>query len=54
MDAGTQEMAAFVTFSGLYEWTVMPFGLVQRTQHLCQIDGTCFEGPTFKDLLDLS
>ena len=27
MDAGTQEMAAFVTFSGLYEWTVMPFGL---------------------------
>ena len=27
MDAGTQEKAAFVTSSGLYEWTVMPFGL---------------------------
>ena len=27
MDGGTQEMAAFVTFSGLYEWTVMPFSL---------------------------
>ena len=25
--AGTQERAAFVTSSGLYEWTVMPFGL---------------------------
>ena len=27
MDAGTQEKAAFVTSSGLYERTVMPFGL---------------------------
>ena len=27
MDAGTQEKAAFVTSSGLYQWTVMPFGL---------------------------
>ena len=27
MVAGTQEKAAFVTSSGLYEWTVMPFGL---------------------------
>ena len=27
MDAGTQEKAAFVTSSALYEWTVMPFGL---------------------------
>ena len=27
MDAGTQEKAVFVTSSGLYEWTVMPFGL---------------------------
>ena len=27
MDAGTQEKAAFVTSSGLYEWIVMPFGL---------------------------
>ena len=27
MDAGNQEKAAFVTSSGLYEWTVMPFGL---------------------------
>ena len=27
MNAGTQEKAAFVTSSGLYECTVMPFGL---------------------------
>lgn len=22
----------------------------QRTKHLCQIDGTCFDGPTLEDL----
>ena len=27
MDAGTEEKAAFVTSSGMYEWIVMPFGL---------------------------
>ena len=27
MDANTQEKAAFVTPSGLYEWNVMPVGL---------------------------
>jgi len=29
MDANTQEMAAFVTPSSLYEWNVIPFGLCQ-------------------------
>ena len=30
------------------------FRPLQCTQHLCQIHGTCLEGPTLEDLLDLS
>jgi len=37
MDPTSQEKTAFVTYSGLYEFKKMPFGLVNAPQRLMEV-----------------
>ena len=46
--AGTQERAAFVTSSGLYEWTVMPFGLCNTPRTFARLMELVLKGLHWK------
>ena len=48
MDAGTQEKAAFVTSSGLYEWTVMSFGLCNAPSTFAKLMELVWKGLHWK------
>ena len=48
MDAGTQEKAAFVTSSGLYERTVMPFGLCNAPSTFARLTELVLKGLHWK------
>ena len=48
MDVGTQERAVFITSSGLYEWTVMPFGLCNAPSTFAKLMKLVWKGLHWK------